>query len=259
MTEQELLISGALPEHPHVAQILLNRPPNNFLDIDLIQRLADALESLDEAGQCRAVVLSAVGRNFCAGVNFGDRKTSESDDPIGEFYAHAERIFFQPIPIVAGVGGSAVGGGMGLALAADVRVAGPSSRFAANFSRLGFHHGFGLSLTLPNAVGRARATEILMSGRMLYADEALSSGLVTSIANDENILDSATELAIGIAEAAPLAVRSIRMTMRSRFLEDLKDAMTHEKAEQYRLQGTADFRAGIRASLKREVPVFIGS
>ena len=112
--------------------------------------IADGLESLDDDPRCRAAVLCAQGKHFCAGADFspeGARYTTE------DLYAAAVRIFRTHTPVVAAVHGAAVGGGLGLALAADFRIAAPEARFSANFARLGFHQGFGLSVTLPRLVG----------------------------------------------------------------------------------------------------------
>jgi len=137
----------------HVATIEIQRPPNNFFDVVLINSIADALEALDADDKCRAVVLAAQGKSFCAGANFGDGSTldkqgqrpGEEMAPIGHLYMQAVRLFRSKKPIVGAIHGEAVGGGLGLALVPDFRVACPEARFAANFTRLGFHPGFGLT------------------------------------------------------------------------------------------------------------------
>ncbi|HVC67669.1 MAG TPA: enoyl-CoA hydratase/isomerase family protein, partial [Acidimicrobiales bacterium] len=154
------------------------------------------------------------------------------------------------------VQGSAVGGGLGLALAADFRVAAPTSRFAANFARLGFHQGFGISLTLPAVVGRQRALELLTTGRRVEGAEALGIGLCDRL--DEDPRAGAHVLAEQLAGSAPLAVRAIRRTLRADILHGFVAMVDHERAEQLRLMGTADFREGIAASLARRPPRFRG-
>jgi enoyl-CoA hydratase/carnithine racemase len=140
-----------------VAVVEIRRPPNNFFDIALIRELAGAFEALDGDRSCRAIVLAAQGKAFCAGANFGDgstldregRRPGEQAQPVAHLSTEAVRLFRTRKPIVAAVHGAAVGGGLGLAMVADFRVTCPEARFCANFTRLGFHPGFGLTVTLP--------------------------------------------------------------------------------------------------------------
>ncbi len=157
---------------------------------------------------------------------------------------------------MAAVQGSAIGGGLGLALAADFRIGARSSRFAANFARLGFHQGFGISLTLPATVGRQRALELLTTGRRIDGDEALAIGLCDRLDDDPRA--GAHLLAAEIAGSAPLAVQSIRRTLRADLVDRFGDMVDHERSEQLRLMGTADFLEGIDASAGRRDPEFRG-
>ncbi|HEY4928535.1 MAG TPA: enoyl-CoA hydratase/isomerase family protein [Acidimicrobiales bacterium] len=238
----------------YVAEVELHRPPANYFDNALMTGVVDAVAWAESAGG-RAVVLCAEGRHFCAGLDFG-----ASDKPGGgalaTLYGTAHRLIDGPLPLVAAVQGSAIGGGLGLALAADFRVAAPSSRFAANFARLGFHQGFGISLTLPAAVGRQRALELLTTGRRIGGEEALSIGLVDRLADDPRV--GAHELAAEIAGSAPLAVRSIRSTLRADLVDGFAAMVDHERDEQVRLMETTDFREGIAASMARRPPEFTG-
>ncbi|HVC66480.1 MAG TPA: enoyl-CoA hydratase/isomerase family protein, partial [Acidimicrobiales bacterium] len=130
-----------------VAEVEMHRPPANYFDTDLLAGVVEGVEWA-AARHTRAVVLCSEGRHFCAGLDFGATDRPEPD-VLATIYGTAARLVDSPVPLVAAVQGSAVGGGLGLALAADFRVAAPTSRFAANFARLGFHQGFGISLTLP--------------------------------------------------------------------------------------------------------------
>ncbi len=142
----------------HVGIVRLHRPPNNFFDTALIEDVAGAYEELDRSGWCRAIVLASEGRHFCAGLDFG----RNAGQDIAALYRAALRLFAAPLPVVAAVQGAAIGGGCGLALSADFRVATRRSRFSANFARLGFHHGFALTVTLPAVVGRQAAADLLL-------------------------------------------------------------------------------------------------
>lgn len=242
----------------HVAVVEIRRPPNNYFDVQLITQLADAFEDLAGSDACRTIVLASEGRHFCAGADFsgGGRAAGGPDGP--HLYDVAIRLFEQPLPVVAAVQGAAVGGGLGLALAADFRVAAPEARFSANFARLGFHHGFGLSATLPRAVGERRAAELLYTGRRVGGEEALALGLCDRLVPLDEVRAEARSLAAEIAASAPLAVRSIRETLRARLVEDVRAAVVRERAEQDRLSATDDWREGVAAMAERRAPRFVG-
>ena len=241
-----------------VATVEIRRGPNNFFDLALIDALAEAFEALDGDRACRAIVLCSEGKHFCAGADFAGG--GAVDDGGGRhLYDAAVRLFETQTPVVAAVQGAAIGGGLGLALMPDFRVAAPEARFAANFARLGFHHGFGLSVTLPALVGQQHALELLYSGRRITADEALAIGLVDEVAPLERLRERAHARAVEIALSAPLAVRSIRETMRGELPARIRAATARERTEQERLQRTTDFKEGIAASAERRTPRFTGS
>ncbi|WP_214370950.1 enoyl-CoA hydratase/isomerase family protein [Pseudonocardia sp. H11422] len=244
-----------------VAVVELRRPPHNYFDVPLIQQVAEAYAELDGDPGVRAIVLCSEGRNFCAGANFGgdgDRTAEISTDVAGTLYAEAVRLFSVRTPVVAAVQGIAIGGGLGLAVSADFRVAGPGTRFCANFSRLGLHQGFGLSVSLPRVVGRQHALDMLVTGRRVGGEEAFRFGLVDRLVADDEVRGRALELAAEIAGAAPLAVRSIRATMRAGLADEIAEITGHEAAEQLWLRGTEDFAEGVTASLDRREPRFTG-
>ena len=237
-----------------VALVELRRPPDNFFDRALIAQIADALEALDEEPRCRTAVLCAQGKHFCAGADF--RGTPLATENGRHLYDEAVRLFRTKKPVIAAVQGAAIGGGLGLALFADMRVAAPEARFSANFARLGFHHGFGLTVTLPAVVGQQRALELLYTGRRLDGEEALRIGLCDRLAPLDRVRDSARELAADIAVSGPLALESIRVTMRGDLADRIVQATARERAEQERLQRTNDFKEGVAAMAARRKPNF---
>src|ERR1700683_3971261 len=165
----------------HVALVEIRRPPNNFFDAALIGEIATAFETLDADAECRALVLAAQGKAFCAGANFGD---SDGDELLSgprpgaaHLYIEGNRLFRTKKPIVAAVHGAAVGGGLGLAMVADFRVTCAEARVSANFTRLGFYPGFGLTSTLPRLVGEQQAALLFYTGRRIPGDEAVRIGL----------------------------------------------------------------------------------
>jgi enoyl-CoA hydratase/carnithine racemase len=244
----------------HVAEVEIHRPPNNFFDVALIRSLADAYEELAAASGCRAIVLCAEGKHFCAGADFHNQSEAEAlpSEGAASLYQEAVRLFRAGLPVVAAVQGAAIGGGLGLACSADFRVAAPEARFAANFARLGFHQGFGLSVTLPYIVGNQRALELLYTGGRVTGEEAHRMGLCDRLLPLAEVRTGARDLAAEIAASAPLAVRSIRQTMRSELADAVATVTDREDAEQIRLRSTADFAEGTRASFERRPPDFVG-
>ena len=157
-----------------VALVEMRRPPTNFFDEALLTAVADAQLSLDDDSSISAVVLCSEGKHFCAGADLRGIGAAG----LRRMYRQAFRIFSNHKPMIAAVQGAAIGGGLGLAMAADFRVAAPDARLTANFARLGFHHGFGLSVTLPAAVGPQIALELLYTGRIVNGEEAVAMRLV---------------------------------------------------------------------------------
>jgi 2-(1,2-epoxy-1,2-dihydrophenyl)acetyl-CoA isomerase len=262
-------VAARVGDH-HVATVQLRRPPNNFFDVAMIRRIADLYDTLAAERDVRVIVLCASGKHFCAGADFsagtedatagtGATGGSGATGGPGELYREAIRLFAAELPVVAAVQGAAIGGGLGLACSADFRVAAPQARFAANFARLGFHHGFALTATLPAIVGQQHALDLLYTGRRIDGNEAHRLGLADHIADTGEVEAMAHKVARGIAAAAPLAVRSIRATMRAPLLDAVRQAVEREAAEQQRLQQTADWREGVRASLERREPRFVGA
>jgi enoyl-CoA hydratase/carnithine racemase len=240
-----------------VATVELCRPPNNYFDLAMIRRIADLYEHLAADSRSRAIVLCADGKHFCAGADFSGRSATAGGP--GDLYAEAVRLFEADLPVVAAVHGAAIGGGLGLACSADFRVGGPQARFSANFAQLGFHHGFALSATLPAIVGRQHALDLLYTGRRINGEQAHAIGLCDQLASDtDDVREQAHALAAQIATSAPLAVRSIRRTMRAQLLDDVRLAVEREAEQQQQLQTTADWTEGVRASMERRTPNFRG-
>ncbi len=241
-----------------VATVEVRRPPNNHFDRDLIANLATVFERLDQDSRCRAIVLCSEGKHFCAGADLASSRPATGGDGGTHLYDEAVRLFATRTPSVAAVQGAAIGGGLGLALFPDFRVAAPEARFAANFARLGFHHGFGLTVTLPALVGQQRALEMLYTGRRVPGEEAFQIGLCDRLVPQAQLRDEAHALAREIAASAPLAVASIRETHRGDLAARIRIATDREKTEQDRLRTTADFREGVRATSERRAARFEG-
>jgi len=246
----------------HVAIVEMRRPPHNFFDLQLVADLADAFEALEATPAVRAIVLCAQGTSFCAGADFSKSDgvprpaSARSVNPI---YAEAVRLFSIAKPVVAAVQGPAIGGGLGLALAADFRVSCAEARFSANFARLGITPGFGLTATLPRLVGVQKAAALFYSARRIGGDEALAIGLVDTLVEQARVRDAAIEMAQEIAASSPLAVGAIRNALRAGLVETVRQAVARESAEQYGQFRTEDFAEGVAAMSQRRLPVFKGA
>jgi len=250
----------------HVALVEIRRPPNNFFDIPLIKDIASAFERFDEDRNIRSVVLAAQGKAFCAGANFGDGSTLDAqgrrpDEPapgVAPLYIEGNRLFRTKKPIIAAVHGAAVGGGLGLAMVADFRVTCPEARFCANFTRLGFHPGFGLTVTLPAVIGETKAALMFYSSRRVPGDEAYAMGLADVLVPQDQVRGAAIKLAAEISENSPLGLIATRMTMRGDIADRVRKATEHELKEQMRLRKTDDFKEGVKSVSERRIPDFKG-
>jgi enoyl-CoA hydratase/carnithine racemase len=244
-----------------VAVIEFERAPHNFVSVELVRDIADALEAVDAAADLRASVLCSVGKSFSAGADLASPTGIGGSGMAGinPLYEQAARIFSGKKPIVAAVQGPAVGAGLGLALAADFRIAAPEARFAANFVKLGFHPGFAITHVLPRVVGEQRAALMCLTGRRIKGEEALAWGLVDELVPLDQVRDAALRLAREIAEAAPLAVVATRATLRAGLVEAVRRQTEHELKEQTWLRATADFAEGVRSVNERRVGLFTGA
>jgi enoyl-CoA hydratase/carnithine racemase len=245
----------------HVALLEFSRPPHNFASVELMRDLADALEHVDADRGLRSSVMASAGKSFCAGADLASPTGvgGEGMAGVSPLYYQAVRLFSARKPIVAAVQGAAIGAGLGLALVADFRVVAPEARFAANFVKLGFHPGFGVTHTLPRVVGEQRASLMCLTGRRIKGEEALAWGLADAMAPLEALRDAALALARELAEAAPLAVEATRATLRAGLADAVRRQTDHELIEQTRLRATADFAEGVRSVNERRPGVFVGA
>jgi enoyl-CoA hydratase/carnithine racemase len=247
----------------HVATVEINRPPNNFLDMELIGEVAGAFEEIDRDDQVRAVVLCSAGKHFCAGANLGQRLANEAAGrPAAtgkHLYHEANRLVRTRTPFVAAVQGAAVGAGLGLTLVADLRVGCSEARFSANFARQGYHPGFGTTYTLPRIVGAQKASWLLYTGERIDGEEAFRIGLIDRLVPLDKVRATAHEMAEEIARSAPLAVGATRVTLRRSFEREFAAATEREFFEQTWLRATDDYKEGVAAMNARRVPNFRNS
>jgi enoyl-CoA hydratase/carnithine racemase len=244
-----------------VAICEIQRGPNNFFDQQLIKDLADCFEDLDAEPACRSIVLCSQGKHFCAGANFSSgaqasgtsasANRGHAEDETNPLYGEAVRLFRCKTPVIAAVQGAAVGGGFGLAVMADFRVTCSNTRMTANFVKLGFTPGFGLTHTLPRIIGVQKANLLFMTGRRIDGETAYAWGLADVYSTADTLRDDAVNLAREIAENAPLALISVRQQLRPGLADAVKAITDIESREQYWLQRTHDHKEGVAAVAER--------
>ncbi len=250
-----------------IAQITLNRPENrNSMTPDVLAGLREAVETVRGDPDVRCLIITGRGRSFCAGADF--RSGAQTDTGSSGYQAAHERSFamYSPflslldveVPIVGALNGHAVGGGLGLAIVCDIRVANREARYGANFVRLGLHPGMATTYLLPRLLGVPRAVELLLTGRIISGEEAALCGLVHYAVPADQVLEKSLELAREIATAAPLAVRWTKRSIYRNLSWDPVSAARLEAHEQSRTLETEDSREGIRALLEKRDAVFKG-
>jgi enoyl-CoA hydratase/carnithine racemase len=248
-------------KHGHVGEIRFAAPPHNFASSGMLRALADAIETMDADAEVRCILLTAEGKTFCGGADLAGADAVQGADGMNEialFYENAARIMDRKKPMIAAVQGAAIGAGLGLALAADFRIASPAARFSANFVKLGFHPGFAITYTLPRVVGEQKAAWMMLSGNRIKADEALAAGLVDRVVLAEDLAQEALAMAGEIACNAPLALVSVRATLTDEVARKVVETMRHEHEQQTMLKGTADYAEGVAAVFERREANFTG-
>ena len=246
----------------HVAEVEMRQPPNNFVSNELVADIGDALDWLDTQDDCRAVVLCAQGKHFCAGADFAGR--GPDGVPVGgrrgkHLYKYAQRLWRTKKPIVCVVQGAAIGAGMGLALMGDFRVTCDEARWAANFTRMNYHPGFGLTATLPRLIGPTKSALLMYTGRRMTGTEAHAMGLAEVLVPLAEVRAAGHALALEIAQSGPAAVQATRETLRRGLADAVAAATEREFEEQDWLRHTDDFREGIKAMGERRLPNFKNS
>lgn len=256
-----------------VATLTLNDPDRlNAMSQSMGEAFAEQVAQLATDDRLRAAVLTGAGRAFCAGGDLGmieERAEQGAAQPLlsrrairdsmHSFYRLFLSIRDLPCPTVAAINGTAIGAGLCVALACDVRVASADARLGLNFTRIGLQPGMGATWTLPRLVGPARAAEILYSSRLLRGDEAARIGLVNRAVEPEAVLSTARALAAEFSANAPLAIRATKRALARSLDATLEDQLGFEAEEQAICFGSADVRRGLDAVARKTVPEFEGN
>lgn len=246
-----------------IGTLTINRPENrNSMDPEVMPAFLEAIQKAANDRELRCLIITAVGSSFCSGADFKSiRNTDEFMLPSErsmEMYKPFLKILDVKVPVIAAMNGHAIGGGFGLALICDIRIANKASKYGASFARLGLTTGMAVSYMLPKIVGLPIANELLYTGRLINGDESLEIGLVNYSMDADDIPGKALELATEIAAGAPLAVRMMKQLVYRGFEWDPIKAAEFEAHTQSRSMETEDAREGIAALLEKRTPVFKG-
>jgi len=260
-----------------VATVSLNRPDRlNALSPAMRRELLEAVLTADSDPDVGAMIVTGLGRGFCSG---GDMKAmneaggagrASGADAASRQYALNEKIApvrdrvvlamrYATKPVIAAVNGPAAGAGMNIALACDLRVGSTAASFGQTFSRRGLHPDWGGSYFLPQIVGPAKAAELIWSGKMIDASEALRLGIVTALVEPDELMTAATEMAASFASGPPIAIRLAKQAIYKSLNSSLEDALEYETFAQNICAATADSKEGIAAFVEKRQPKFMGS
>lgn len=248
-----------------VALLTLDNPDmRNAMSDEMTASWEAAIDELAGDRSLRVVVVTGEGSAFCSGGNTS-WIASEPDAGVDElrtrmlpFYRAWLSITRLEVPTMAAINGPAIGAGLCLALACDLRYAARGARMGVPFVKLGMHAGMGGTYLLPRVVGEAHARDLLLTGRLVDADEALRLGLVSGVSERDDLLTDALGIASGIAATAPIASRLTTLALRDGGHRDQETALQWEAMAQPITLATADLQEGVRASREKRPPVFTG-
>lgn len=256
-----------------VATVTLNRPEQrNALSGQMLEELVDAMRRVRDDDDVRAVVLTGAGAAFSAGGDLamiedraragrgapGDPQRARNRAFMRSFYGLFLAVRELPQPTLAAINGAAIGAGLAVALACDLRLAARDARLGLNFNRLGIHPGMGATWTLPRLVGPAHAADLLLTGRTVDGVEAERIGLVNRAVAAEELLPTALATASEIAACAPRAVRGTRRALHAALAVSLDEQLDFEAEQQALCFETADLAEGLAAARERRPPRFTG-
>ncbi len=259
-------IAPVVVEHGPVATIRLNRPDRfNAMNVEMGIGIAAAVAEVNADHDVRVAIVRGEGRAFCAGGDFdmiedNTRQSPESNrERMTAFYGMFLSLLDLRAPSVAVLHGATIGAGLCVALACDMRLAADTAKIGANFVRIGLHPGMGASLTLPLLLGRARAAELLLTGKLISGQKAEHMGVVNaSVPADE--LDALVDDTVNdLLAAAPIAAFQTKATLTTTIRRDLWAALEREAGMQAIDFATEDVKTAIAAFREKQKPVFAGA
>ncbi|CAN5470348.1 enoyl-CoA hydratase-related protein [soil metagenome] len=248
-----------------VALLVLDNPDQrNAMSEEMTASWGAAIDELVGDPTVRVVVVTGAGSAFCSGGNTSwlAGETGTTGDQLRTkmlaFYRAWLSIRRLEVPTIAALNGAAVGAGLCLPLACDIRVATPTAKLGVPFLKLGLHPGMAGTFLLPDVVGPAAARDLFLTGRMVQGEEALRLGLVTRLVEADGFIDEVLEMASGVAANAPIATRLTKVALAGGGHHDVDSAVQWEALAQPITLATADLQEGLRASKERRAPLFEG-
>lgn len=243
-----------------IATITLNRPDRlNALNEQMVSELHDAFAAEDKHDETRVIVVTGAGRAFCAGADLNEQKDVSKSEAVFSF---ADRIFAAvnaaEKPVIASINGVAVGGGCNMTLWWDIRIAAESARFQLPFTRLGVCTELGSTYLLPRLIGMGKASELLLTSKMIDAKEAREIGLVNQVVPNNELSKATYEMANSIAKLPPLAVKMNKRGLRQSMQADLNSQLRYEDLASAFLRETEDHKEAVKAFLEKREPVYKG-
>lgn len=248
----------------HIATITLNRPENrNSMTEDVLSGFIASVERAKEDKSLRCVVITGKGKSFCAGADFkSGAQRRGADLPPNErsfgMYQPFLTVLDIEVPVIGALNGHAIGGGMGLALVCDMRVANQDAKYGVNFTKLGLHPGMATTYLMPRLVGLPRAAELILTGRLFTGAEAAEYGLANYALPADEVWGKAWELAQEVASCAPIVNRWAKRSLYNNIDWNPVQAARHEAELQSRSIETEDHKEGVAALLEKRTPNFQG-
>lgn len=246
---------------PAIAVVRINRPEvRNALNLTVRQQMAEIFHSLNEDAELRCVVLTGNEQSFAAGA---DIKDMSQIDAVEMYHRHTERLWSAvgdcPVPVIAAVNGFALGGGMELAMHADIIIAGRGARFGQPEAKVGIMPGAGGTQRLVRAVGKFHAMYLCLTGEIIRAEEAYQMGLVSKLVDDEEVMKEAYQMAEQITDLPPIALAQIKEVILHGADAPLGAALALERKAVQLLFATHDKQEGMSAFLEKRKPHYTGS
>ena len=235
------------------------------MNVAMGDAVAEAVRTLNDSSEPRVLLIEGDGRAFSAGGDFDvldkNSQRSPEENRIGmlAFYRRFLSILHVRVPTIAVLHGAAVGAGLCVAMACDMRVAAKEAKLGVNFVRVGLHPGMGCSVLLPRLVGDGRASELMLTGRLIRGDEAERIGLVTVAVPRDQVREHALDVAEQVATAAPIPVAQTKASINAPLLRDLEQALHREAAAQGIDFATSDLREAVAAFRSGRAPEFTGT
>ncbi len=258
---ENIILEYPFNNNPMVGLVRLNRPKVlNALSTHLMKELLDTLVSLDENPQVRVIILTGNDKAFAAGADIAQMVTDSPIDQIQERrFKHWQMLGQINKPIIAAVNGFALGGGCELAMSCDLIIAGDKAKFGQPEISIGTTPGAGGTQRLTKALGKSKAMYMVLTGEMIDAYEALDHGLVAKVVPEKSLIEETFQIALKIADKAPVAVALAKESVNKSFEMSLKDGLDFERRNFYLTFSSKDQKEGMRAFLEKRKPNYEGN